>query len=225
MTKKPGRTVSIRDELAALKRERIVEAAAALFYDHGYENTTLDQVADRLGANKPFIYNSFESKGQLLAEICSRGIATSLNAVNEALESRASPSDCLRNFAKKFVLAVLNSQKHVMVYMREEKNLLPDDAHRIAAMRRDFDRKLRKVLERGAALGEFNIDDSGMAALAIDGLVSWTIVWFRPGGRLPADKVADGLTKLILALVSVQTLHDAEPKVARRPAARAAQPR
>ena len=41
--------MGIRDEVAALKRERIITAAVELFYERGYENTTLDAVAERLG--------------------------------------------------------------------------------------------------------------------------------------------------------------------------------
>ena len=74
-------SMRIRDEVTALKRARTIAAAVDLFYDNGYENTTLDAVAERLGVTKPFIYAHFSSKTELLAEICSRGIATSLEAI------------------------------------------------------------------------------------------------------------------------------------------------
>ncbi|WP_295497529.1 TetR family transcriptional regulator [Sphingorhabdus sp. EL138] len=38
--------MTIKDQVIALKRERIVEAAAQLFYDRGYDRTTLEAVAD-----------------------------------------------------------------------------------------------------------------------------------------------------------------------------------
>ncbi len=82
---------SSRDEIAALKRTRILAAAADLFYENGYENTTLDAVAERLGVSKPFIYAHFNSKADLLADICSRGIASSLEALDQALSTDASP--------------------------------------------------------------------------------------------------------------------------------------
>ena len=95
--------VRIKDQVASLKRERTIEAAAELFYERGYENTTLDAVAERLGVTKPFIYAHFSSKTELLAEICSRGIASSLKAINSVLDLTASPTEKLSLLGKRFL--------------------------------------------------------------------------------------------------------------------------
>jgi AcrR family transcriptional regulator len=195
--------LTIRDEVATLKRERTIDAAVDLFYEHGYENTTLDAVAVHIGATKPFIYANFSSKSELLAEICSRGIAASLEAIESVLALRAGPSASLKTLSERFVTAVLQSQKHVTIYMREEKNLIPEDAQRIGAMRRSFDSKLTKLLEQGIAAGEFDLDDPHLAALAIGGMASWAFVWYRPEGRLKIPEIAERMTKLILALAGV----------------------
>ena len=64
----------IREAVTHLKRERIIAVAVELFYSKGFGNTTLDTVAKRMNVTKPFIYSHFKSKGELLAEICARGI-------------------------------------------------------------------------------------------------------------------------------------------------------
>ena len=195
--------LKIRDEVSALKRERTIGAAVDLFYEHGYENTTLEAVAERLGVTKPFIYANIGSKGELLAEICSRGIASALQAIDSVLDTPASPTDSLTELGRRFIIAVLESQKHIAIYTREEKNLAADDARRIGEMRREFDAKLTKLLEKGIASGEFQLEDARMAALSIGGMVSWAYVWYRPNGRLKLSEVAERMTKLILALAGV----------------------
>src|SRR4051812_32159091 len=77
--------IGIRDEVAALKRERTISVAAELFYERGYENTSLDAIAERMNVTKPFIYAHFTSKAELLAEICSRGIGSALEALDSVL--------------------------------------------------------------------------------------------------------------------------------------------
>lgn len=203
--------IGIRDEIAALKRTRILAAAADLFYENGYENTTLDAVAERLGVSKPFIYAHFSSKSELLAEICSRGIGSSLDALNAALSMEASPGTKLGALSKGFVTAVLESQIHIAIFSREEKNLRPEDFDSINDMRRDFDRKLTKLLREGVEQGEFNLSDVHMAALSIGGMVSWAYVWYRKGGRLTLSDVADEMTKIIFAMVQYR------PRSARKP--------
>jgi AcrR family transcriptional regulator len=197
--------LGIRDEVIALKKARTVAAAVELFYENGYENTTLDAVAESLGVTKPFIYAHFNSKNELLAEICSRGIASSLEAIDSVLPLNVSSTEKLKLLGKRFVTAVLESQKYIAIFSREEKNLAKEDFSRINDMRRDFDRKLVKLLKEGVATGEFTIHDPHVAALSIGGMVSWAYVWYRPPGRLSLDKVASEMTDLILAMINAKS--------------------
>jgi len=197
---KLSRKLTIRDEIAALKRERTIEAAVELFYERGYENTTLEAVAERLEVSKPFIYVHFDSKTELLAEICSRAIASSLDVIKQVCRLDLSPTEKLALFGERFVIAVLQSQKHFAIFTREEKNLLAHDFARISNMRREFDAKLRELLNEGMSAGEFKIKDAGLAALAIGGMVSWAYVWYRPGGRLSLEELAVQMSSLILSL-------------------------
>ena len=187
--------------MVALKRERIVTAAVELFYERGYESSTLEAVAERLGVTKPFIYSYFRSKTDLLAEICSRGIGSSLAVIRRVAQGPEPASQKLATLSREFVFAVLQSQKHIAIFSREEKNLLPQDLKRINEMRREFDARLTALLDEGVAAGEFAIEDTRVASLAIGGMVSWAYVWFRPGGRLELAEVADRVADLILAMV------------------------
>ena len=198
-------TLGIKDEIAALKRERTIAAAVELFYEHGYENTTLEAVAEKLGVTKPFIYAHFGSKAELLAEICGRGISSSLKAIDNALALRASPTKRLKVLAETFVTSVLENQKHIAIFAREEKNLAKADFARISEMRRTFDKKLLHLLNTGLESGEFEMEDPPLAALAIGGMVSWAYVWYRPKGRMTVAELADKLSDLILATVGAKS--------------------
>lgn len=193
----------IRAAVQNLKRERIVAAAVDLFHLHGFSHTTLDQVAERMNMTKPFIYAHFGSKTDLLAAICAQGIRVSLHAIDLALASGGSAREQLTAFANDFMLAVLENQKHIAIYTREEKNLAPADRETIQQMRREFDRKLTGLLDQGVASGEFAIAETALAALAIGGIASWASVWFRPGGRLPAPEIAQRMADLMLAMTRV----------------------
>ena len=166
----------IKDEVAALKRERTISVAAELFYERGYANTSLDAVAERMNVTKPFIYAHFTSKAELLAEICSRGIASALAALDGVLmDVPGPPAVRLAEVGRRFVTAVLNSQRHIAIFAREEKNLAPEDFRRISDMRRDFDRKLVGLLDEGVAAGEFHVADTRMAAS--DGWATALSLW------------------------------------------------
>ena len=59
MVKKNGRNT----------KSKIVSAAWQLFYDNGYENTTVDEIIEESGTSKGSFYHYFESKDALLGSL------------------------------------------------------------------------------------------------------------------------------------------------------------
>jgi AcrR family transcriptional regulator len=194
----------MRDLVSQLKRDRIVSAAVDLFYRQGYAGTTLDEVAKALGMTKPFIYQYFGSKNDLLAEICSRAIRHANDALNRLLSQQGSPGDKLSAIVSEFILSVLNNQANAVIYSREETELAPKDREMIRQLRRDFDRRVVALLEEGIARGEFAITDVRVASFAIASMVGWAPVWFRAGGRLTKEEAADRIAALALSMVEVK---------------------
>jgi AcrR family transcriptional regulator len=196
--------MAIREEVAALKRARTLNAAVDLFYENGYDKTTLEAVAERLGVTKPFIYSHFSSKADLLADICARGISASLEAMESVKALDISPTARLTLLGQRFVTAVLDNQMYIAIFTREEKGLAPADLDRINAMRRTFDKELTDLIREGVKTGEFEVSDPHLAALSIGGMVSWAYVWFRPEGRLSVAQASEEMTLLILAMVKAK---------------------
>lgn len=196
--------MAIREEVAALKRARTLNAAVDLFYENGYDKTTLEAVAERLGVTKPFIYSHFSSKADLLADICARGISASLEAMESVKALDVSPTERLTLLSRRFVTAVLDNQMYIAIFTREEKGLAPADLERINEMRRTFDKELTALIREGVKSGDFEVSDPHLAALSIGGMVSWAYVWFRPEGRLSVAETAEEMTKLILAMVKAK---------------------
>ena len=194
----------IRDAVSRLKRERIIATAVELFYNNGLSHTSLEAVAEQMNVTKPFIYSHFKSKSDLLAEICSRGIRASLDALNSAVSIEGTPTDKMQALARDFMLAVLENQAHIAIYNREEKDLLAPDRDAINEMRREFDRKFCALLDEGVAAGEFVIEDVALASLAIGGIVSWSYVWYRPNGRLSRIETADRVADLVMSMIQAK---------------------
>jgi len=191
----------MREAISQLKRERIVAAAVDLFYKQGYSKTTLDQVANELQVTKPVIYAHFNSKNDLLAEICSRAITLAHESLNRVMAQDTSVTERLETVVSDFLTAVLTHQPHAMIYSREEKELAQEDRDAINALRRDFDHRLIELLSQGVTAGEFQAEDVQLTALAIGGIVGWAPVWFRANGRLSLDEVVSYMVSMVLAMV------------------------
>ena len=207
-----GSVPESRTAVLRLKRERIIAVARDLFHEHGINNTRLDAVADKLDVTKPVIYSHFSSKSQLLAEICWQGIRASLDVLNRVIATDESATDKVQALVRNFMLAVLQNQKNIAIYTREQKHLAPGDAEAVNRLRREFDGKLHALLQGGVETGEFVVGDAQLASLCIGGMVSWSSVWYRPGGRLTPAEAADRISDLVLAMVQARPVRRRKPR-------------
>jgi TetR/AcrR family transcriptional regulator, cholesterol catabolism regulator len=197
------RTRIFRRKTDALRRERIVEIATLVFYERGFRNTTLDDIAERLGVTKPILYNSFASKTALLAEICARGVVAAQAELERAQALGLGPADTLRQFVPCYAAAILRSQRNIAINIREEKNLDPADAERLAALRQQFIAGIESLLRACRDSGEIEVSDPRVAAFVVVGAVSWTTFWYNPGGILPAEVIGGRISETLLGLLRV----------------------
>src|SRR5512145_2065467 len=68
-------------------RERILDAAEALFADRGFEGTALRDVAARVGIRTPSLYNHFPSKEALYAAVLERVVEPLLALLSELVQA------------------------------------------------------------------------------------------------------------------------------------------
>lgn len=197
--------MSIRQEVRDLKRQRILEAASQLFFDHGYSGTSVDQIADRLSVTKPFIYYQFASKTDLLTAIYLQVVDLALDAITSAVNANGSPTDRLRGFARALALVCIEHREIIAIYFREEVYVPKKSLKEIHKRKRQFDARLKQLLAEGVAAGEFEIDDVSISGLAISGLLSWIYTWYQPKGRLPPAAIADRLADLVIRMVARRT--------------------
>lgn len=191
----------LKNEVAAYKRRRIVEEASHLFFANGYEATTLDAVAEQLHVTKPFIYSYYRNKGELLSEICQMGIQLSLSALEDALKVDGTATEQLKMVVERVARIIIENQKYISVYQREEKSLDPVDARRIRELRHQFDHQLAELLEHGRRRGEFEFDDASRTAIWVSGVLSWIANWYHDGGRWSATEVVMDAINVAMRIV------------------------
>jgi AcrR family transcriptional regulator len=77
-------------------RRQIVAAAIEHFSLHGYEKTTVSELAKAIGFSKAYVYKFFESKQAIGASICATCLSQIESDVNTALAKLDSPPEKLR---------------------------------------------------------------------------------------------------------------------------------
>jgi len=95
---------------SARKRQTIIDAAAALFLEHGYQGTSMDDIAALAAVSKQTVYKNFADKQQLFSHIV-LGAAARADAFIAALPRVLADSDDLaaglRALARQYLATVM----------------------------------------------------------------------------------------------------------------------
>jgi AcrR family transcriptional regulator len=195
-----GAPVGMRAELEMFKRERILKEMVELFQERGYRGVTLDALAERLKVTKPFIYQFFDSKQELIATIYERGAQQLVASIDRYLDNESPAAKRLHDFVQAFALQNIESRAISVIFVQEESDLPPKTLEAIRAIHRQFDNKLASLIEHGNKTGEFKVQEPHIAGLAISGMVRWIHRWYQDG-RLSAAEIAALFADYALNLV------------------------
>jgi AcrR family transcriptional regulator len=101
------------------KREAIVEAAAQLFQEFGYERASMNELAKRLGGSKATLYGYFASKEELFSAVvrahATAHLSEAVVELRAGAEDRALESTLLR-FGERMLLVLTNDARALAVY-------------------------------------------------------------------------------------------------------------
>lgn len=196
-----ARSASVWDEVTELKREKILHSAVDLFYARGYLPTTMDDIAESIGATKPFVYYHYENKAELLSEIARRTLREWLGVTTLVIEKSLPPTEALSLATRQFTLIVLDMYKLVSIYFREQLNLPKEVSEEIARMRREIDTQVRTILSDGKKSGVFEFDDLAVASQVVTGMVSFVFAWYREPSRLSKEEICKQMVSHVLRSV------------------------
>src|SRR5438132_1665093 len=109
------------------RREELTRAAARLFAERGYQGTSLADLAEAVGVQKPSLYHHIAGKEELLWDVAQAG-AAAFHAALDAVPETDIASDRIRE-AFRAHLGVVAAQLDVAtVFVREWRFL--SDEHR-----------------------------------------------------------------------------------------------
>src|ERR1700678_1953936 len=101
------------------REEQLIEQALALFSDGGYGETSLQEIADKLGITRPLFYYYFASKADLLWRLIGHVGDTLLLGARPIAASDAAPAAKLRQILEAHATALLENRNTFRIYFAE----------------------------------------------------------------------------------------------------------
>ena len=189
---------------AGSRRQEIDAVAGELFHAQGYAATSVRDIARALDMQGASLYAHVTSKEDLLWSIVDRA-ATAFEAGAEAalVESAAGDTvDRLAAFVEAHVEVVTADPERASVFVTEWRHLSEPHREDIAGRRDAYEGRLRSLIIEGIASGAFRSTDPAIAAVFLLSALNGIAAWYRPAGRLTADRIADHFVDLALRSVS-----------------------
>jgi AcrR family transcriptional regulator len=178
-----------------------VREAAKVFAENGYDQTTIQDLADTIGLAAGGIYHYVGSKEQLLAGICDQLMDPLLEQCRELLTTSPAPAEQLRALVRLWVRHVTEHRDHMLVF-QQERHVIDHGAQwrEVRASRKQFERLLEDVITRVHEAGALALSDDRISLAALLGMVNHTAQWYRSRGRLSPERIADGYVDLLLGV-------------------------
>jgi AcrR family transcriptional regulator len=166
--------------------ERALDAALVVFWQHGYEGTSLTDLTTAMGINRPALYSAFGSKKELFFRALQRYYAVDAVYTFQALEAPTA-QEATRQYLLRSVEQFTDPERPMGCFVLQGAFVCgPDNrdvADHMVGLRVAAERALRERYERAQADGELPPDEdaaslaryisvvrNGLAVLACDGV-------------------------------------------------------
>jgi AcrR family transcriptional regulator len=163
----------------------LVEVAARVFNERGYDATSMEDLSAAAGITKSSFYHHVRGKEALLRAALERALGGLFGILDEPAASTGSPLTRLRHIVRRQVEVLVAELPHVTLLLRLRGNT---ETERWAmARRREFDAAIARLVRDASAAGELRDGlDPAVDARLLSGLVNSLVEWWRPG-RIPVD--------------------------------------
>jgi AcrR family transcriptional regulator len=187
-------------------KDQILVSASGLFLERGYSATSMEAIADDVGITAAALYWHFDSKTDILVQF----LETTFTGVLSRFEGAEglTATERLRRLTSAHVHSQLawvarTGDRRVNFSGRNLfEGLPPARRKRLERAQTEYLHTVSAILEAGVASGEFECEFFIPTAFAIVSMCEDVNLWFKRGGPMSADELADLYSDLAIRMVS-----------------------
>ncbi len=192
--------------------QAIREGAAQLFFERGYDATTLRQVASAAGLKVGSLYNHIDSKEHLLLQIMGGIIDDLLERVGGAVAAAEGGDsvDLLQAALAEHITFHAERAQETFIGNAELRSLPQDSRDVVIRKRADYELFLEKLVTAAGKDGLADVIDAKIHVYSFVAQATHIAGWFKPGGRFTLEEIVRIYTRLALRELKVA---DADERV------------
>ena len=178
------------------RRATIIKSAAHVFGRKGFHAATLEEIAAELKVTKASLYYYFSTKEELLYEVHLLSMTDVLARLESVRAAYTSPVEQLQEAITQHLRVLAGDYEGAFLLQQEYE--LPDPyREEIVRLRDRYEQGLLEIVHAGVRSRVFRVKDARVAVRMMLGGVNWFVRWYRAGGRLTVDEIADAYIDFI----------------------------
>jgi AcrR family transcriptional regulator len=172
--------------------DSLLDVAVDVFNERGYDATSMDELAARLGITKSAIYHHVPSKVELLRLALDRALDALFAVTEEPGATRGAAIDRLEHVVRGSVRVLVEELPFVTLLLRVRGNSAVEQA--ALQRRRAFDGVVTALVRAAEEEGDVRPDvDPAVTSRLLFGTVNSLTEWYRPDRGLDAEALADAV--------------------------------
>ncbi|WP_172684045.1 TetR/AcrR family transcriptional regulator [Desulfosarcina cetonica] len=169
----------------------IKSVAIDLFFRKGYFATSISDIASGSGIQKASIYYHYASKEDLLFHILESTMDDLTDYLRRCLAAVDGIESRMRAAVRGHVRFHLERQKENFIANSELRGLSAEHYRTIVKKRDAYERIFQDLIRDGSRAGVFTDGDAKILSYAILTLCTAGASWYKTGGRLTVEAIAD----------------------------------
>ncbi|WP_208748009.1 TetR/AcrR family transcriptional regulator [Achromobacter agilis] len=189
-----------RDERSDSERRReVIMMAGQLFCRHGYERTTVRELARAVGLQSGSLFHHFRSKEEILVAVMNNGIQEVIDGGEQALARYNTPADRLAALFRVHMWSMLHGAggdaMNALVY--EWRSLSAPSRAIVKSLSDRYEEMWQEAVAAAVDAGLLK-GDARVIKRCVLGAMNLTVQWYKPGGRLQPAKFIDAMLQASL---------------------------
>jgi AcrR family transcriptional regulator len=178
---------------ASERRAQLVDVGRAVFAKHGYEATSVEEIADRAKVSKPIVYEHFGGKEGLYAVVVDREMEYVVRRISEAIAT-GTPRERVEQAALAFLTYVRDQPDGFAILAQDAP--LATSASGIASLLNDVAERVGTVFAASFKAAGYDPKSAPIYAHALVGMVTFVGRWWTEVQKPSVEEVANHLAAL-----------------------------
>ncbi len=181
------------------KGRAILDAAAEMFLQRGYERTTISDIATSVGLLPSSIYHYARSKEEMLYTVARITHEDNIDLLDMSTYEATRAVDQLEEFVVRNLTYIAEHPAYVVTFDLEYRNLSDDHRAEINNLRREFRQFMAGLIAAGQRDGDIVATvDAKLTAIAIASLLNSVARWYTTGREWTVDELVEVHRRLLM---------------------------